>query len=109
MTEIMVLDNYRSVRGATASASGVIIVNTPRGEPHRRDAEVLSFPIGSCAQLHLTNPTTHADGEVKRGTEVVGIFPVDEALIRLAAAIWDQSISTRARHGSLQPMANLHG
>jgi putative transposase len=47
----------------------------------------MTFPKKRRAKLHSTNPIKRLNGEVKRGIEVVGIFPSGDAIIRLVDAI----------------------
>ena len=59
--------------------------------------------------MHSTNPTLRLNGEIKRRTEVVGIFPNEGAITRLIGAIlMEQSEEwavQRARHMTLETMA----
>lgn len=45
------------------------------------------FPAPHRRQLHSTNPIERLNGEVKKRTRVVGIFPNEAAIIRLVGAI----------------------
>jgi hypothetical protein len=42
-----------------------------------------SFPADHWSKIHSTNGLERLNGEVKRRTEVVGIFPDEDAIVRL--------------------------
>jgi Transposase, Mutator family len=47
----------------------------------------MSFPPQHRTKLHSTNPIERLNGEIKRRTEVVGIFPNEDAIVRLIGVI----------------------
>jgi transposase-like protein len=71
----------------------------------------MTFPATHRAKLHSTNPLERLNGEIKRRTEVVGIFPNEQAITRLIGAILleqnDEWAVQRARYMTLETMAPL--
>jgi len=71
----------------------------------------MSFPKEHRAKLHSTNPIERLTGEIKRRTEVVGIFPNDDAIVRLVGALLleqnDEWAVQTARYMTLETMAPM--
>ncbi len=71
----------------------------------------MNFPAAHRPKLHSTNPIERLNGEIKRRTDVVGIFPNEAAIIRLVGVILleqnDEWAVQRARSMTLETMAPL--
>ncbi len=78
------------------------------------EADVLAymgFPAQHRLKLHSTNPLERFNGEIKRRSDVVGIFPNEAAVTRLIGALLleqnDEWAVQRARHMSLETITPL--
>jgi mutator family transposase len=78
------------------------------------EADVLafmSFPKDHCPKIHSINPLERLNGEIKRRTDVVGIFPDEDANTRPIGALLleqnDEWTVQRGRYMSLETIVPL--
>ena len=71
----------------------------------------MDFPREHWDKISSTNPIERPNGEIKRRTNVVGIFPNDDAIVRLVGAILmeqnDEWAVQRARYMTLETIAPI--
>jgi putative transposase len=71
----------------------------------------MTFPAAHRTKLHSVNSLERLNGEIKRRTDVVGIFPNEAAITRLVGAILleqsDEWAVQRARYMTLEAMGSL--
>jgi putative transposase len=109
-------DTAEAAKAQWRSVAGQIRARVPKLAAIMDEAEedvlaYMTFPKEHRAKLHSTNPIERLNGEIKRRTDVVGIFPNDAAIVRLVGALLmehnDEWAVQRARYMSLETMAPL--
>ena len=71
----------------------------------------MDYPKEHWAQIASTNPLERVNKEIKRRADVVGIFPNDEAIVRLVGALMLEQSDEWAvsrRYFSLESLARLN-
>jgi len=71
----------------------------------------MTFPRQHWTKLHSTNPIERLNGEIKRRTDVVGIFPNEDSILRLVGALLleqtDEWAVQRARYMTLETIGQM--
>ena len=71
----------------------------------------MDFPREHRAKIHSSNPIERLNGEIKRRTDVVGIFPNEAAITRLIGAILleqsDEWATQRSRYMTLETISTV--
>ena len=109
-------DDADAARGQWRKVADQLRPKTPKLATLMDEAEAdvlayMAFPAAHRTKLHSTNPIERLNGEIKRRTEVVGIFPNEDAITRLVGAILleanDEWAVQRSRYMTLETMAPL--
>jgi putative transposase len=71
----------------------------------------MSFPKQHWTKLHSTNPIERINGEIKKRTDVVGIFPNEDAIVRLVGAMLleqnDEWAVQRSRYMTVETIGKM--
>jgi transposase-like protein len=70
----------------------------------------MDFPMEHWAQISSTNPLERVNKEVKRRSDVIGIFPNDDAIIRLVGALMleqNDEWAVARRYMALESLARI--
>ena len=96
---------------ATFAQGGGKVADQLRNEVWTDVLAYMTFPPQHRTKRHSTNPVEHLNGGIKRRTEVVGIFPNEDAITRLVGAILleqnDEWAVQRARYMTLETIVPL--
>ena len=81
-----------SVRGQLDVIAGMLGRQFPKVETMLRDAAdditaFADFPVAHWKKIWSTNPLERVNKEIKRRTDVVGVFPNPASLLRLTGAV----------------------
>ena len=107
-------DDAEAARGQWRQVADQLRARVPKLAHIMDEAEAdvlayMSFPPAHRLKLHSTNPIERPIGEIKRRTDVVGIFPNEDAITRLVGALLleqnDEWAIQRARYMTLETIA----
>ena len=97
-------------RRRRSTASKVPQALRAHGRGRGRGARLHGLPEKPLAKIHSTNPIERLNGEIKRRTNVVSIFPNEAAIVRLIGAILleqNDEWAVSRRYMSLETLAPL--
>lgn len=79
--------------------------------PYAAVSKTAAGSEGTATVIPVTNPIESLNGEIKRRSEVVGIFPNDDAIVRLVGALLleqnDEWAVQRSRYMALEIIATM--
>jgi transposase-like protein len=115
LRQVFMQPSYKEAREAMTRAIELLDAKYPAAAAIVRDAEddVLSymqFPEKHWRQIHSTNPLERLNREIRRRSDVIGIFPNSGAVLRLIAMLLieqNEEWSVGRRYFSLESMAPL--
>ena len=112
---IFVQESAEAASGQWRTVADQLRAKFPKLAAMMDDAEhevlsFMSFPKAHRTQIHSTNPLERLNAEVKRRTNVIGIFPNDRAIIRLVGALMleqNDEWSLQRRYMQLEGLQSL--